>query len=57
MKYNVEIDIPQGKYCGDCQMVDAEFSEYCHLLGEKKTLKSDSSCQYLKDKKCPGYGK
>ena len=37
MKYTIEFDIPEGKYCGDCQMLTIDQSDeypvdHCHAF-------------------------
>lgn len=53
MKYNIVVEIPDGKYCEKCQFIDSEF-EYCHIVDSGDPLKWIGGDQhYIKDPQCP----
>jgi hypothetical protein len=49
-KIIIEVEIPDGVCCEDCQFVDGEFG-VCVIT--QNDLKFDSEIHYLKDPKCP----
>jgi hypothetical protein len=55
MKY--EIEIPDGKYCGDCLLMnhDSEWGNSCNLTGDELRVDIEPNfIEEIKSEKCPG---